>query len=108
MVKLGGGFCGICRLPRGLNILLIENSIYIYNIYSFEAGKIIFLPLLTGFYFVLVFRLGLAALRNRWFRLWVRLELNIISFIPILTARGSVFQLENRVKYFLTQAVASL
>ena len=81
--------------------------IYVY-IYSFEAGKIIFLPLLTGFYFVLVFRLGLAALRNRWFRLWVRLELNIISFIPIFTARGSLFQLENRVKYFLTQAVASL
>lgn len=57
---------------------------------------------------MLIFRLGLAALRNSWFRLWVRLELNIISFIPIFTARGSLFQLENRVKYFLTQAVASL
>jgi len=57
---------------------------------------------------MLFIRLGLAILRNSWFSIWVRLELNIIAFLPIFTARGSLFQLENRVKYFLTQAVASL
>jgi len=32
----------------------------------------------------------------------------MMAFLPLLTARGSVFQLENSVKYFLVQAVASL
>ena len=42
MVKLGGGFCGICRLPRGLNILLIENSIYMYiYIYIYIALRLV-------------------------------------------------------------------
>ena len=43
---------------------------------------------------------------NNWLLLWVGLELNLISFIPIISSSQSN-QREARVKYFLVQAVGS-
>nr|YP_009484185.1 NADH dehydrogenase subunit 2 [Charybdis bimaculata]AVQ04903.1 NADH dehydrogenase subunit 2 [Charybdis bimaculata]AXB37185.1 NADH dehydrogenase subunit 2 [Charybdis bimaculata] len=42
-----------------------------------------------------------------WFGAWLGLELNLISFIPLITTKLSPFFSEAAVKYFLVQALAS-
>lgn len=57
---------------------------------------------------ILLTSLLISSCRSSWLALWVRLELNIIVFIPILMGDGILISLENRLKYFLVQSVASL
>ena len=60
------------------------------------------------FYSVLLTSLGMARASSRWGALWVSLELNILVFVPLLGGRGVASALENRLKYFLVQRVASV
>jgi len=34
--------------------------------------------------------------------LWIRLELNILRFLPIISSKGNI-EIENSIKYFLIQ-----
>nr|YP_003204798.1 NADH dehydrogenase subunit 2 [Charybdis japonica]ACJ49896.1 NADH dehydrogenase subunit 2 [Charybdis japonica]UEK25885.1 NADH dehydrogenase subunit 2 [Charybdis japonica] len=42
-----------------------------------------------------------------WFGAWLGLELNLLSFIPLITTKMSPFLSEAAIKYFLVQALAS-
>lgn len=42
-----------------------------------------------------------------WFRIWIGLEINLISLIPLLVRVKSTYPTESALKYFITQALAS-
>lgn len=42
-----------------------------------------------------------------WFRIWIGLEINLLSFIPLIIRSKNLFSSESSLKYFLTQALAS-
>uniref|UniRef100_D2CW12 NADH-ubiquinone oxidoreductase chain 2 n=1 Tax=Ognevia longipennis TaxID=133961 RepID=D2CW12_9ORTH len=44
---------------------------------------------------------------NSWFGVWMGLEINLLSFIPMLTKNKNVMMNESSVKYFIVQAMAS-
>lgn len=44
---------------------------------------------------------------NSWFGAWMGLEINLLSFIPLITNSKNLFSTEASLKYFLVQALAS-
>nr|YP_010031476.1 NADH dehydrogenase subunit 2 [Togoperla limbata]QOV02871.1 NADH dehydrogenase subunit 2 [Togoperla limbata] len=44
---------------------------------------------------------------NSWFGAWIGLEINLLSFIPLMTNTSNLMTTEASLKYFLTQALAS-
>nr|ASM82748.1 NADH dehydrogenase subunit 2 [Hestiasula sp. FS-2017] len=44
---------------------------------------------------------------NSWMGAWMGLEINLLSFIPLLSSNKNMFSTEASLKYFLIQAVAS-
>nr|YP_010238428.1 NADH dehydrogenase subunit 2 [Arcynopteryx dichroa]QTE20438.1 NADH dehydrogenase subunit 2 [Arcynopteryx dichroa] len=44
---------------------------------------------------------------NSWFGAWIGLEINLLSFIPLMTTPNNLYSSEASLKYFLTQALAS-
>nr|YP_009073569.1 NADH dehydrogenase subunit 2 [Aeolesthes oenochrous]BAP59119.1 NADH dehydrogenase subunit 2 [Aeolesthes oenochrous] len=42
-----------------------------------------------------------------WFSMWMGLEINLLSIIPLLTDPKNVYPSESALKYFITQAMAS-
>uniref|UniRef100_UPI0030015003 NADH dehydrogenase subunit 2 n=1 Tax=Amantis wuzhishana TaxID=2908853 RepID=UPI0030015003 len=44
---------------------------------------------------------------NSWMGAWMGLEINLLSFIPLLSSNKNMFSSEASLKYFLIQAVAS-
>jgi NADH:ubiquinone oxidoreductase subunit 2 (subunit N) len=42
-----------------------------------------------------------------WLYVWIGLEINLISFIPLIMASGVDSETESRLKYFLVQALGS-
>nr|QHD47865.1 NADH dehydrogenase subunit 2 [Peltoperlopsis cebuano] len=44
---------------------------------------------------------------NSWFGAWIGLEINLLSFIPLMTNSNNLMSSEASLKYFLTQALAS-
>jgi len=73
---------------------------------KFLINIIIFNPLLR-FKLVLVISVFVAIRSNSTIIIWVRLELNILRFLPIITSR-EYSPMENSIKYFLVQRVASI
>nr|YP_009526866.1 NADH dehydrogenase subunit 2 [Panulirus argus]AYA51676.1 NADH dehydrogenase subunit 2 [Panulirus argus] len=49
----------------------------------------------------------LAMTSNSWFLAWIGLELNLMSFIPLITTSKTELSCEAALKYFLIQAVGS-
>nr|YP_010415145.1 NADH dehydrogenase subunit 2 [Tribolium freemani]URX54539.1 NADH dehydrogenase subunit 2 [Tribolium freemani] len=43
-----------------------------------------------------------------WLSMWMGLEINLLSIIPLFTNNKNVFSSESALKYFITQAMASL
>nr|QNG56288.1 NADH dehydrogenase subunit 2 [Palaestes freyreissi] len=43
-----------------------------------------------------------------WFSMWMGLEINLLSLIPLLNNQKSIFPSEAAMKYFITQALASV
>nr|UFZ12787.1 NADH dehydrogenase subunit 2 [Sialis sibirica] len=65
-----------------------------------NISKIIFfIALLSGTF--------LAISANSWFGAWMGLEINLMSFIPLISDSKNLFSNESSLKYFLTQALAS-
>nr|WGO58120.1 NADH dehydrogenase subunit 2 [Centrocolumna evidens] len=44
---------------------------------------------------------------NSWLSAWMGLEINLLSFIPIMSSNENIFTTEASLKYFLVQALAS-
>nr|AVE15601.1 NADH dehydrogenase subunit 2 [Theopropus elegans] len=44
---------------------------------------------------------------NSWMGAWIGLEINLLSFIPMLSSNKNMFSSEASLKYFLIQAIAS-
>ena len=62
---------------------------------------------MINFYFLLFISIIIAIRFNSRFIIWIRLEINILSFLPIISS-GINIELENSVKYFIIQSWASI
>nr|YP_009689487.1 NADH dehydrogenase subunit 2 [Lepidurus apus lubbocki]QCZ36049.1 NADH dehydrogenase subunit 2 [Lepidurus apus lubbocki] len=65
-------------------------------------------PRFMYFFSMLLLSLMIVISSNSWFSAWIGLELNILSFIPILMTKNNQQLTEASLKYFLTQALASI
>nr|YP_009692430.1 NADH dehydrogenase subunit 2 [Mesonemoura tritaenia]QEH58830.1 NADH dehydrogenase subunit 2 [Mesonemoura tritaenia] len=63
----------------------------------------------TKFLFLLTLMGGtlISTSANSWFGAWMGLEINLLSFIPLMTNSKNLFSTEASLKYFLVQALAS-
>jgi len=50
----------------------------------------------------------IAASSSSWFSCWLGLEINLMRIIPILITKSTPSTTESRIKYFITQALASV
>lgn len=65
-------------------------------------------PFTTLFSITIILGLIVAITSNNWLSLWLGLELNLYSFVPILLKSQINQEKEASIKYFLTQALASI
>nr|YP_009176805.1 NADH dehydrogenase subunit 2 [Portunus sanguinolentus]ALJ11004.1 NADH dehydrogenase subunit 2 [Portunus sanguinolentus]ALK60827.1 NADH dehydrogenase subunit 2 [Portunus sanguinolentus] len=59
------------------------------------------------FFFTLISGTTLSISSTSWFGAWLGLELNLLSFIPLITTKLCPYLSEAAIKYFLIQALAS-
>nr|YP_009327178.1 NADH dehydrogenase subunit 2 [Orthetrum testaceum]ANX10002.1 NADH dehydrogenase subunit 2 [Orthetrum testaceum] len=45
---------------------------------------------------------------SSWLGMWMGLEMNLLSFVPLINKNGSPYETESAMKYFLVQAMASI
>jgi NADH-ubiquinone oxidoreductase chain 2 len=55
----------------------------------------------------IIFGTLVATSANSWFRIWIGLEINLLSFIPLIINTKNLLSSESSLKYFLIQAFAS-
>nr|YP_009131034.1 NADH dehydrogenase subunit 2 [Risoba prominens]AHW51553.1 NADH dehydrogenase subunit 2 [Risoba prominens]UNP54394.1 NADH dehydrogenase subunit 2 [Risoba prominens] len=67
----------------------------------FNSNKMFFL-------FILFFSTLIAISSNSWFGCWMGLEINLLSFIPLISSPNNLMSNEAALKYFLTQSIASI
>nr|AVE15678.1 NADH dehydrogenase subunit 2 [Hierodula chinensis] len=67
---------------------------------SNNSTKILFLS-------TLISGLLISLCANSWLGVWMGLEINLLSFIPLLSSNKNMFSTEASLKYFLIQAIAS-
>lgn len=60
------------------------------------------------FFTLLIFRTLISISASNWLSIWMGLELNLFSIIPILNFKSSIYSIEATIKYFLIQAFASI
>nr|YP_010414982.1 NADH dehydrogenase subunit 2 [Camptoloma kishidai]URW97504.1 NADH dehydrogenase subunit 2 [Camptoloma kishidai] len=60
------------------------------------------------FYFILFFSTLISISANSWFGCWIGLEINLLSFIPLISSPNNMLSTEASLKYFLTQSIASI
>nr|YP_010516244.1 NADH dehydrogenase subunit 2 [Atteva aurea]UXL88404.1 NADH dehydrogenase subunit 2 [Atteva aurea] len=60
------------------------------------------------FYFILFFSTMISISSNSWLGCWIGLEINLLSFIPLISNSNNLLSSEASLKYFLTQSIASL
>nr|YP_010527090.1 NADH dehydrogenase subunit 2 [Cechenena minor]UXR12427.1 NADH dehydrogenase subunit 2 [Cechenena minor] len=69
--------------------------------YLFNSNKMFFL-------FILIFSTLISISSNSWFGCWIGLEINLLSFIPLISNSNNLLASEASLKYFLTQSIASM
>nr|YP_010461121.1 NADH dehydrogenase subunit 2 [Pseudalbara parvula]UUF68392.1 NADH dehydrogenase subunit 2 [Pseudalbara parvula] len=67
----------------------------------FNSNKLFFL-------FILFFSTLISISSNSWFGCWIGLEINLMSFIPLINNSNNILTSEASLKYFLTQTIASI
>nr|AQM57890.1 NADH dehydrogenase subunit 2 [Dendrolimus kikuchii] len=60
------------------------------------------------FLFILIFSTFISISSNSWFGCWIGLEINLLSFIPLISNSNNLLMSEASLKYFLTQSIASI
>ena len=68
---------------------------------------LVFKPYSLLFYSTLLLGIFISITSNNWFRVWIGLEINIYSFIPLLLQSNINQEKEAAIKYFIIQALAS-
>jgi len=61
---------------------------------------------LLGFYLLIIFSIQISFCSRSIFMFWIRLEINMLRFLPIISSSDSTI-LENPIKYFLIQSWSS-
>nr|YP_009938367.1 NADH dehydrogenase subunit 2 [Lethe syrcis]QNU07786.1 NADH dehydrogenase subunit 2 [Lethe syrcis]USO21418.1 NADH dehydrogenase subunit 2 [Lethe syrcis] len=70
-------------------------------LFFFNSNKMFFL-------FTLTFSTMISISANSWLGCWIGLEINLLSFIPLISNSNNLLNSEAALKYFLTQAIASI
>ena len=65
-------------------------------------------PRNSVFFLVLIIRTIMVVSSGRWLNAWLALEVNLMSIIPILINTQSYNTTSSAIKYFMTQAIASI
>nr|YP_006575952.1 NADH dehydrogenase subunit 2 [Aporia crataegi]AER26664.1 NADH dehydrogenase subunit 2 [Aporia crataegi] len=60
------------------------------------------------FIFILFFSTLISISSNSWMGCWIGLEINLLSFIPLISSPKNLLSTEASLKYFLTQSIASM
>nr|YP_009236665.1 NADH dehydrogenase subunit 2 [Acraea zetes]AMJ17134.1 NADH dehydrogenase subunit 2 [Acraea zetes] len=60
------------------------------------------------FMFILFFSTMISISANSWLGCWIGLEINLLSFIPLMSSPLNLINSEASLKYFLTQSIASI
>nr|YP_010535818.1 NADH dehydrogenase subunit 2 [Cerogria janthinipennis]UYB79030.1 NADH dehydrogenase subunit 2 [Cerogria janthinipennis] len=60
------------------------------------------------FFNFLIFGTLLSISSYSWFSMWLGLEINMLSFIPLMSDKGNIFLSESSMKYFIIQSVSSM
>ena len=68
---------------------------------------ILFSPAHYLFLITLVLGLFISICARSWFRAWIGLELNLLSFVPLISSKNNRYSSEAALKYFLIQALGS-
>nr|YP_009232587.1 NADH dehydrogenase subunit 2 [Tecia solanivora]AMA34388.1 NADH dehydrogenase subunit 2 [Tecia solanivora] len=69
--------------------------------FYFNSNKMFFI-------FILFFSTLISISSNSWFGCWIGLEINLLSFIPLISNSNNLMTSEASLKYFLTQSIASI
>nr|YP_010303527.1 NADH dehydrogenase subunit 2 [Phyllonorycter ringoniella]ULF47722.1 NADH dehydrogenase subunit 2 [Phyllonorycter ringoniella] len=69
--------------------------------YFLNSNKMLFL-------FVLFFSTLISISSNSWIGCWIGLEINLLSFIPLISNTKNLLSSETSLKYFLIQSIASI
>nr|AUO29134.1 NADH dehydrogenase subunit 2 [Platorchestia japonica] len=65
-------------------------------------------PVIFLFLFFVFLSVIVVSSNTSWFIAWIALEVNMLSFIPIILKKKNKYTSESALKYFLTQSMASL
>nr|AXI98688.1 NADH dehydrogenase subunit 2 [Pseudoniphargus portosancti] len=65
-------------------------------------------PSFLLFFIFLIFSIILTISSNSWLFAWMGLEMNLLSFIPIILKKLNKYSTEVAIKYFLIQAISSV
>nr|YP_010326111.1 NADH dehydrogenase subunit 2 [Pareuchaetes insulata]UNP49238.1 NADH dehydrogenase subunit 2 [Pareuchaetes insulata] len=60
------------------------------------------------FFFFLIISTLISISSNSWFGCWIGLEINLLSFIPLISNSNNLLASEASLKYFLIQSIASI
>nr|YP_009110211.1 NADH dehydrogenase subunit 2 [Nomophila noctuella]AIW64977.1 NADH dehydrogenase subunit 2 [Nomophila noctuella] len=60
------------------------------------------------FLFILFFSTLISISSTSWFGCWIGLEINLLSFIPLISNSNNILTSEASLKYFLVQSIASI
>nr|CCI69329.1 NADH dehydrogenase subunit 2 [Metacrangonyx sp. 3 ssp. 1 MDMBR-2012] len=67
-----------------------------------------FHPSVFLFFFMLFFSIVMMICMNSWFLIWFFIEMNLLSFIPLIMLKKSKFSVESSLKYFFIQTLSSI
>lgn len=60
------------------------------------------------FFSTLTFGIFLAISSYSWLRIWIGLEINLLSILPLISNSNNVYPSESALKYFISQVIASI
>nr|YP_009499380.1 NADH dehydrogenase subunit 2 [Comparmustilia sphingiformis]AWT58385.1 NADH dehydrogenase subunit 2 [Comparmustilia sphingiformis]WGO62216.1 NADH dehydrogenase subunit 2 [Comparmustilia sphingiformis] len=69
--------------------------------FFFNSNKMFFL-------FILIFSTFISISANSWIGCWIGMEINLLSFIPLISNSTNLMNSEASLKYFMTQSIASI
>ena len=78
----------------------MEVIIFLFLILNNPSNFVFILSLISG--------TVISISSSSWLGIWIGLEINLLSFIPIINKNGSPYETESAIKYFLVQAIASI
>nr|YP_007026856.1 NADH dehydrogenase subunit 2 [Metacrangonyx spinicaudatus]CCI69420.1 NADH dehydrogenase subunit 2 [Metacrangonyx spinicaudatus] len=67
-----------------------------------------FHPSTILFVFFLFFSLIMSICMNSWFLIWFFIEMNLLSFIPLILLKKNKYSVESSLKYFFIQTLSSI